>query len=206
MSPEPVHTPLGRRLRDRTQPLAPDDQRYGWAHATLSEALERPYQQFQEAFDPEDADPFETLLDPARCPAWALPWLAQLAGVTIPQTASEPQAREMIVSLAGQKRGTTAMLEAAAGMYLTGNKHVAFRERDQSAPDPPYTLEVVTLAGETPDPAATLAALMAQKPAGIVLTYRTVQGQDWQALKESGRTWRQTRTAYANWRNVRDNA
>jgi hypothetical protein len=62
------------------------------------------------------------------------------------------------------------------------------------------------LTGETPDPAATLAALMAQKPGGIVLTYRTVEGQDWQAVSESGKTWRSARAAYATWRDLRDNA
>ena len=45
-------------------------------------------------------------------------------------------------------------------------KPCIFRERDPTGADPPYTLEVVTLTSETPDPAAVEAALRRQKPAG----------------------------------------
>jgi hypothetical protein len=199
----PNHTPLGQRLEARTDPIAPEDQTYGYAHAHLAEALSRGLIQLQEIFDPDDGSPpFSPLLDPARCPAWALPWLAQLVGVAIPATATEQQAREIIVGLAGHKRGTTAMLEAAAGFYLTGTKTVFFRERDPDSPDPPYTLEVVTLDDETPDPDAVRAALMAQKPAGIILNYRQVQGQDWQQVVTENATWNTVVSRYATWNDL----
>jgi tail protein P2 I len=183
---EPEHTPIGARLRQRTQPMALDDPVYGYAHAHLCEALGRPYQQFQEAFDPEDAAPFETILDPQRCPEWALPWLAQLVGIALPTTSTEADKRTIITGLASHKRGTPSALEAAAGLYLTGTKTVMFRERDSSGADPPYTLEVVTRTDETPDPQAVLAALMSQKPGGIVLTYRQVEGWDYQEMTATG--------------------
>lgn len=200
---EPNHSPLGARLRERTQPLAPDDRQYGYAHAWLCEALSRILLRVQEAFDPEDPiPPIAPLLDPELCPDWALPWLAQLVGVALPVGVSTPDARALIADVAGFRRGTTAAIEAGLANTLTGNKTVYFRERDGGDA---YALEVVTLTGETPDSATTLAALMAQKPGGIVLRYRTVAGQDWQAVKDSGQTWRNVRTNYVSWRDVRDN-
>jgi len=182
----PDFTPLGARLAERTSPLAPDDAEHGWAHAHLSEALASKAIQLQEAFDPEDAASFETILDPARCPSWALPWLAQLVGLALPATADDARRREIISALAPQARGTVAAMRAAASLYLTGSQTVFFRERDPTGSDPPYTLEVVTLENETPDPAKVLAALMAAKPAGIVLYYRNVLGWDYEAMTEQG--------------------
>jgi hypothetical protein len=196
----PNHTPMGQRLEDRTDQIAPGDEAHGYAHAHLAEAMSRGLIQLQQVFDPADGSPpFSPLLDPARCPAWALPWLAQLVGANIPATATEDQARSIIVSLAAQKRGTTASIRAAAGFYLTGTKTVYFRERDPDADDPPYTLEVVTLDDETPDPDAVLAALMAQKPAGIVLTFRQVEGQDWQEVVAENATWTDVVADYSTW-------
>jgi len=182
----PDHTVIGARLTERTNQMAVDDPQYGWAHAHLCEALGQPLIQFQEAFDPVDAAPFETLLDPARCPAWALPWLAQLVGMRLPTTISVDEQRAFIAALASHNRGTPAALAAAAGLYLTGNKTVMFRERDPTGTDPPYTLEVVTRDDETPDPDKVLAALMAQKPGGIVLLYRQVQGWDYEQMTLEG--------------------
>src|SRR5262249_13772648 len=138
--------------------------------------------------DPVDADPFETLLDPARCPPWALPWLAQLVGLRLPTTLSVPDQRAFISALASHNRGTPAALEAAAGLFLTGNKTVYFPERDPTGTDPAYTLEVVTLDNETPDPAAVAAALQAQKPGGIILNYRHILGWDYQQMTAQGVT------------------
>jgi hypothetical protein len=204
---EPTLAEIAERLRERTAPLAPNDERYGYAHAYLCGAMGAVLVEVAEVFDPEgDIPPMAPLLDPDLCPGWALPWLAQLVGVALPAGISDDDARTLIHHVSGFQRGTPAALRAAAGLFLTGNKSVYFRERDANAADPPYTLEVVTLTGETPDPAATLTALMAQKPGGLVLTYRTVEGQDWQAVSESGKTWRSARAAYATWRDLRDNA
>jgi hypothetical protein len=180
-------TPLGARLQERTQPLAPDDEQHGHAHALLCDALAQALKQVAELFDPEgDIPPGAPLLDVELCPDWALPWLAQIVGVALPAGVTPAQARVLIADVAGWQRGTPAALEAAAGLYLTGTKTVYFRERDETSPDPPYTLEVVTLDSETPDPALVLAALLAQKPGGIVLNYRTVTGWDYQQMTTEG--------------------
>jgi Phage tail protein (Tail_P2_I) len=182
----PDLTPWGERLRERTEPLAPDDAAHGYVHALLAQALSEALERVAEIYDPEEGLPGGPLLDVDRCPAWALPWLAQLVGITLPVGVDEATARAIIRDVAGWKRGTVAALRAAAGFHLTGDKTVYFRERDPDSPDPPYTLEVVTLADETSDPDAVLAELLRQKPAGIVLKYRTVSGWDYQALTNVG--------------------
>ena len=189
MSADPVPpelSPWGERLRERTAPLAPDDHLHGWAHARLCEALSKVFERVGPIYDPEDGLPGSPLVDVDRCPDWALPYLAQMVGVTIPPGMDADTARAGIRDVAGWKRGTPAALRAAAGQHLTGDKTVFFRERDPTGADPAYTLEIVTLTDETPAPAAVEAALRAQKPAGIVLYYRTVEGWDYQELDATG--------------------
>ena len=144
------------------------------------------FERTAEIYDPEEGEPGSPLVDVDRCPDWALPWLAALVGVTLPTGSTAELNRERIRNVAGWKRGTPAALRAAAGMYLTGDKTVYFRERDPTGGDPPYCLEVVTRDSETPDPAAVEAALRRQKPAGILLTYRVVEGWDYQELGATG--------------------
>jgi len=128
---EPTHTPIGARLRERTQPLAPDDANYGFAHAYLCEAMAQPFLEVQQVFDPEgDVPPVAPLLDPDLCPAFALPWLAQLVGITLPPGLSEDASRALVQSVWGFRRGTPAAMMAAAQLYLQGAKTVFFRERD----------------------------------------------------------------------------
>lgn len=148
---EPVLTPLGERLRERTQPLAPADADYGYAHAYLCEAIGRMFQQVGDVFDPEgDLPPLAPILDLDLCPDWALPWLGQLTGVVLPKGVTPDQARSFIREVAGFQRGTPAAMRAAAQLFLTGDKSVQFRERDPSGADPPYTLEVVVKTSELP--------------------------------------------------------
>ena len=182
----PVLTPWAERLRERTEPLAPDDERYRYAHARLCGAFAEALERVAEIYDPEEGLPGSPLVDVDRCPDWALPWLAQLVGVTIPAGMPTETVRAGIRDVAGWKRGTVAALRAAAGFHLTGGKTVIFRERDPDSPDPPYTLEVVTRYAETPDAGAVLGELLRQKPAGLVLKYRTVTGWDYQEQSATG--------------------
>jgi hypothetical protein len=199
--PEPNHTPTGARLRERTQPLAPDDASYGYAHAHLCEAIGRMLAQVAQVFDPEgDVPPFAPLLSVELCPDWALPWLAQLVGVRIPAGLSPDDARSLIADVAGFSRGTPAALRGAAELTLTGDKMVWFRERDGSA----YRLEVVTRVSETPDPVQTERALLAQKPGGIVLSYRTVAGWDYQQMTTDSTTYAQLALDWSTYDELRE--
>lgn len=198
---EPVHTPLGARLRERTQPLAPADADYGWAHAHLAEGIGRMLEQLAEVFDPEDPDvpPLAPILDVDLCPDWALSWLGQWAGVRLPAGTDPDVARELIRSVAGFSRGTPAALRAAASFYLTGTKTVYFNERFGNDP---YRLGVITLASETPDPALVLAAITAQKPGGIVLSYSAITGQTYRSVLTEVDSYRELRSTWPSYREL----
>lgn len=176
----PVHTPLGLRLRERTQPLAPDDAQYDYAHAHLAEAMMRPFQQMGEVLDPPDPHvPWEPLFNLAIAPDWVLPWLAQVVGVRLPNGLTPDQQRNAIVELAFLKRGSPGAIKTAAGLALTGTKQVWLRERDAGDA---YLLEIVTKVNETPDMAAVYRSVLLQKPAGIAFTHRTTVGWDYQQM------------------------
>lgn len=195
--PGPEHTPIGARLRERTQPLAPDDANYGYAHAYLCEGIGCMLAQVAEVVDPDgDVPPYAPILDVDLCPDWALPWLAQWVGVRLPAGTSADAARVLIRDVAGFRRGTPAAMRAAITPFLTGNKTIYFRERDGSA----YQLEVVTLTGETPDPTAAHAAALSQKPAGIVMRYRTTASWDWQQVVVEQASWNTAKATYTTWR------
>lgn len=107
------------------------------------------------------------MLDPTRCPAWALPWVAQLVGSPNLAGLTEAQQRAVVVDSPTLRRGTPAAIRAAAQMHLTGSAEVYIAERVDSA----YTLLVQTHTSQTPDPDLVEAAVRAAKPAGLVLTY-----------------------------------
>jgi hypothetical protein len=110
-------------------------------------------------------------LDPDSCPVWALPWLAQFEGVTLTEDMNEAQRRAAIKAREGSARGRPETIRSRVERTLTISRRVVLRERyDGSA----YLLQVRTLASETPDENLTRAAILSQKPAGIVLDYESV--------------------------------
>lgn len=118
----------------------------------------------------DDHLPWEMALDVDQAPASALPWLAQWVGVRLDEADSEAVRRDRIRTPDGFARGTRASIAAAARRTLTGTRRVVIRERTPDA----YNLYIRTAANETPNPAATEAAIVGQKPAGIVLDYEAV--------------------------------
>jgi hypothetical protein len=198
---QPDLSSLGARLQERTQPLAPDDDAHGYAHALLVEALSTAFAQVGEIFDPEgDVPPGAPLLDVDLCPDWALPWLAQIVGVTLPQGVSPADARTLITEIAGWQRGTPASLAAAARAFLsTPDATVFFNER--FAGDP-YRLGIITLASETPDPALVERAILAQKPGGIVLSYSAVAGQTYRAVLAEVDSYREMSSTWSSYSDV----
>lgn len=82
-------------------------------------------------------------------------------------------ARDAIRRQGGKGRGTPDAILSAAEDTLTGNRSGRIIERVGGNA---YALELVTRPSETPDPAATLAAAMTQKPAGMSLTHTLTEG------------------------------
>lgn len=169
-------------------------------------------QLFQEVDDYASDGPlgqvgWSVLLDINRIPDKGLEWLAQFVGVSLPVGLTAAQKRVRVQTTAGWKRGTPAALVGAAKAYLTGTQNVLMRERfDVANPtvDTPGKFQVITYTSQTPDSAAVLAALIAQKPGGLVMTYSVYAGQDWLAVRTRG-TWLNIRTTFATWQQIRDN-
>lgn len=203
-TPPPTLESFADDLYDALLPVAWLDAQADWHLAYYCGAAGEMFQDVADVARDTPAGPgWSAVMDLGRCPDAWLPWLGQFAGVTVIPGSTPAEMRERIARTDGFRRGTPEAIRAAAQATLTGNRTVYFRERNGGA----YRLDVVTLSGETPDPAATRAALMAQKPGGILLTYNTVTGQDWQALRDTPpRTWTKVKADYATWQGVRDNA
>lgn len=133
---------------------------------------------------------YGVVFDVDLCPAAALPYLAQFVGEILPQTATEADARRQIITQPNGKRGTRDGIIAAARATLAhpDTDLVTFRERDAAAcpADPAYGLTVVTYTSQTPNPAATEAAIRANLPGGIILVYSTLAGWDITTLEAAG--------------------
>lgn len=146
------------------------------------------------------------ILDPDRCPVEALPWLAQLVGMTLDTALSEANQRQQIKDVSNWRRGTPGAIKGAPAPYLTGTKSVILRERyDGSGNDAPYDFEVITLASETTDAVKVLAAVTAQKPGGDRLTYVNSAGQDLQSLKDNFATLQTVKDSFATLDGIRTN-
>jgi hypothetical protein len=136
-------------------------------------------------------------MDVNRCPTEALGWLAQFAGVRLLPGATDAQSRQRIQSTDGFRRGTVAAMTAAAQRTLTGTKTVGITERYTGDP---YQLQVTTFAAETPDTVATYNALLAAKPAGLLLTYSTgATGQTYAILNTKVASYTAMTTRYPNY-------
>jgi hypothetical protein len=107
---------------------------------------------------------------------FALLWLAQMAGVRVPVGMEIEDMRDFIRLAESRRRGTIAYMVEIAQRYLTGDKTVVVFERVDGFA---YRLRIVTRDDETADPDAVEAALLAVKPAGIVLEYGDVDGVTW---------------------------
>jgi len=144
------------------------------------------------------------VMDINRAPAEVLPWLGQFVGVSVDDSLSEALQRQQIRSVAGWNRGTLNAMIAAAQLYLVGTKSLIVRERDASAcpSQPAYGITFISKTAETPNPTLVLNALMAQKPAGLVLVYEYLAGQDYQKLYTDEASYQATFTTYPTYNDV----
>lgn len=167
---------------------------------------------FQEIEDlaSDDADGLGTpgwsvLLDADNIPAKGIPWLGQYVGAVVDLSLSEANQRSQLKNVSGHARGSLAAIKAAPLPYLTGTKRVLVRERDAAAcvSEPAYGLTVITITSETTDTAKVLAAIIAQKPAGIILDYHTLDGQDYDTLEGDYADYNAVNSHYMSYDGVR---
>jgi hypothetical protein len=111
------------------------------------------------------ADPVATV-DPGRTPWERVPWLAAISGVDI-ESVPLAERRAWLLDPANYYRGSLDAIRRRVGVTLTGARQVTV-----VCPylGDPLAIYVRTLASETPDPDATVAAIRAEVPAWLVLT------------------------------------
>lgn len=191
------------RLYDALAPLASLDPDNAWSLLILCNAIGTMFQEVEDIVrDSPDGPGWSELMDLNRCPPEALGWLGQFAGVRIPPYLTEAQQRAWVAGTDGFHRGTVASMIASCQATLTGTKTVLFRERvggPTTAPAYAYYLSVFTYTAETPNPAATQAALLAQKPGGLVLVYQAITGQTYQSLKTGYATYNAVKAAFVDY-------
>lgn len=200
---KPTLKSFSQALYDAMLPMQYDEPRQDYALAKFLAAVGEGFQVTDTYGRASGNTPgWANMLNPNLCPVEALGWLAQFVGVTLEVGLTEAQQRARIKAADGWSRGTVAAMRAAVAGHLTGTQSFAFRERYDYANagvDSPYNMEVVTFASETPDPAAALAALLSQKPAGIVLHYVVNAGQDYLTVRTNNATYTALRTKYATY-------
>lgn len=112
-------------------------------------------------------------MDPDYAPAPLLGWLAQFAGVSLLPSDDEATQRARIKAAAGFRRGTPGAMTDEVTPTLTGSQYTNIL---QQVGGNRWAMTLVTLSVETPNPAATYAAALRQKPAGIALTHVVATG------------------------------
>lgn len=201
---QPTLSFTAQRLYDELAPLATEDEANGWALASYCSALAAQLDEVADLSRDQDDGTigWAGVFDLDTVPAKFLPWLAQFVGVVIPESLDPAAQRLRVRETDGFKRGTPDAIRGAARQTLTGTQTVYLEER---VGGDAYHLTVATISSETPDPVATEAAIRAQKPAGLVLTYSTVAGGDWQTLRDTHTDWSDVLSPATTWAAVRSN-
>lgn len=202
-TPTPYHAALYAAL----EPLAYDDAALGYPLFQYTAAIASMEDQVDTyASDTDDGRPgWSNLLDVDRCPSEALPWLAQFLGVKIDTSLADADQRNQIRNVDGFKRGTLGSIIGAAQKHLTGSQTVYYKERDSAVDataEGAYGLTVLTLTTETPDPTAVENAILAVKPAGIILSYATVSGMTYQLLNTNYASYSAVNSSFATYNGV----
>jgi len=97
-------------------------------------------------------------------------WLAAMAGIDISTVASDARKRAVIGDASWRYRGTVQAIRTRVAETLTGAKSVDIVTNYGGDPD---AISVTTFASQTPDEAATEAAIRAEIPAWMEATIVT---------------------------------
>lgn len=151
------------------------DEAGGWLLLHLCEAIARTLAKPTEVLRHDDTGSgWRRALDPARTPAWMLPWLAQFVGTTPPGQITDEQLRELVSSAPRLRRGSLAAITAAARLYLADDDSLLhiFERLDGDA----YYLGIATYTSHVTDAEAFELAIREQIPIGIVLRLTIAPG------------------------------
>lgn len=155
-------SPAALDLYDRLgDGLRKDDQANGGLLLALCHSTATAYQDFNDIVDTNWA----LALDPNT--ATDLAWLAQWVGLSYDSKVDAETNRQRIRDRRQWQRGTVSSIRQAAIETLAPGARLDIFERSGTA----YGVLVVSFTAQTPNSAATLAAIQAQIPAGHTLTY-----------------------------------
>lgn len=187
MSDRPVVSQLAEELYAKLGPFTDLDEATGWHLLkyvdVVASSLANTYDIIR---DRDDLPGWSVLFDPDQAPSNALPYLSQFVGAILTADMSDADRRNEIKSPGQWRRGTPAAMRAAIRRTLSGGQNVWISERFAGEP---YHLWVRTLDTETPDQAATHAAIISQKPLGILLDYDVVSGWSWSDVVSEFTDW-----------------
>ena len=170
----PVVSVTAERLYEALGPFQDGDDAVGWPLLLLCDTVTQPAAEIEGyAADTDSQVGWQLMLDPAICPARALPFLAQWVGAVVPVGASEATARAIVTHSPGFARGTPASVVAAAQLWLTSSQHVTLTERYGGNA---YAVQVQVYTTEVIDLTQLTAAVRATLPAGFLLTVTSIAG------------------------------
>lgn len=170
----PTVSSTAERLYAALGPMVTGDEARNWPLLRLCGVAMAPIADV-EAFsaDTDTQIGWGPILDPATCPARALPFLGQMVGAVVPIGADETTARAIVTHSPGLARGTPAAVIAAARLWLTGGQHVTLTERYGGSA---YAVEVIVYTAEVIDLGSLTAQVKAALPAGFALTVTVLTG------------------------------
>jgi hypothetical protein len=151
--------------------------------------------------DTDDGPGYSSIVDADRAPEEWIPWGMQFSGVRARAGLDTDTQRARWKSTDGFRRGTPGAIVGAAQQYLIGTKTVYLVERHGSR----YRYTVTTVAAETPNPAAVLAALKEQKPYGFVMAHAMTTGVNYNALRDTHSNYSTIKAKYSTYAEVLSN-
>jgi hypothetical protein len=160
--------PFAERLIQKMDPwITGDFELYLKAASAPYEKLEAILEEVGEQGQPGWLPPYGKILNPTTCPAAFLPWLAQFVGASVPEGATEEEARAIVLAESGLARGTLGSLEALLRKALgTTPFEILERTNPETAANEAYALTIIVPTGHLTNAVYEEAALTI--PAGIV--------------------------------------
>lgn len=187
-------TATAEEFYSELEPAVTDD-----AHemADLVSGFAKPFEQVYDLANggPEGYSPWAVIFDADDAPAWALPYLANFAGVPVVEGWTEADLRYAIKNRPQLVRGTPDAIKAALLPYLTGTKRIFLKERTPT----PYEYRIYSLASETTDETRARAALKRAKPARLQFEYEALEGPTWGMVADTFDSWADLKAAEPSW-------
>lgn len=195
--PRPVVTDTTEEAYAAMRPLVQRDEENGWTGLHLVESIGRLLDPVEQLIRDSDLGPgWSAIVDVDRAPVEYLPWTGQIVGVRFKSTLTEAQMRQRIRDQEGRKRGTPGAMLDAISDTLTGSKIILLEERYGGDA---YHFRVSVYEAQTPDPAATEAALLRQKPAGLTYDFILLGGATYAELDADFGTYADMDAAFVDY-------